>query len=396
MTKHYDFTTLVDRTKDFSNKYMMMNEWKKDTKSDTVPFSVADADIQTCPEIVQGLQDYIQQTVLGYTRITEPYKEAIINWNKNRHEWTIESDWIVTSPGVVPAFYTAINSFTKPEDGVLILSPVYYPFANSIKDSGRTLYESHLINKFPRFEIDFEDLEKKLSLEDVKLLFLCNPHNPVGRVWTKEELTKISELTLKHNVIVLSDEIHYDIIAPGYKQTVFATISEETKQNCIICTAPSKSFNIAGLQASGIIIPNENLRKKFVHTQELNGFHGINMIGMKATEIAYTKGDEWLEGFLNLIWTNKKVLENFIATEMPELKMYELEGTYLPWIDFSCYGLSSKELEKTLHEAELFFDEGYIFGIGGEQFERINIACPTTILEKMLQKLKQTLHHLAK
>ena len=396
MTKNYDFTTLVDRTQDSSNKYMMMNEWKQDTKPDTVPFSVADADIKTCPEIVKGLQEYIGQTVLGYTRVSDSYKEATINWNKNRHAWDVDAEWIVTSPGVVPAFYTAINSFTQPGDGVLILSPVYYPFSDSIIASGRTLHESHLINNFPRFEIDFKDLEEKLAQDEVKLMFLCNPHNPVGRVWTKEELTKISELTLKHNVIVLSDEIHYDIIAPGYKQTVFATISEATSQNCIVCTAPSKSFNIAGLQASGIIIPNKELREKFVHTQELNGFHGINMVGMKATEIAYTQGDAWLEGFLNLLWTNKKVLEDFIATEMPELKMYELEGTYLPWIDFSCYGLTSEELEKTLHEAEIFFDEGYIFGKGGDQFERINMACPTHILEKMLQDLKQTLHHLAK
>lgn len=215
MTKNYDFTTLVDRTQDSSNKYMMMNEWKQDTKPGTVPFSVADADIKTCPEIVKGLQEYIGQTVLGYTRVSDSYKEATINWNKKRHAWDVKADWIVTSPGVVPAFYTAINSFTQPGDGVLILSPVYYPFSDSIIASGRTLHESHLINNFPRFEIDFKDLEEKLAQDDVKLMFLCNPHNPVGRVWTKEELTKISELTLKHNVIVLSDEIHYDIIEIG-------------------------------------------------------------------------------------------------------------------------------------------------------------------------------------
>lgn len=390
MQNQYDFTTLVPRLKDSSNKWLLMHERDPQVSDDIAPFSVADADIKTAPEIVEGLKQYIDHMVFGYTRTLPSYTKAVCEWNKRYHQWEIEPEWIVTSPGVVPALYTAVETYTKPGDEVAILTPVYPPFYEAIRAQKRIICEVPLLDTYPTYQIDFVALENTLKSERVKLLIFCSPHNPIGRVWTKEELEKVAEICLKHHVLVVSDEIHYDIVSPGHSHTVFATISKEIEQHCIICTAPSKSFNIAGLQSSSIIIPNEELRKAFIQTQFSHGNGPTNPVGMKACEIAYTQARPWLNDFLTLIETNSQWVENFIHTHLPKIRVYERQGTFLLWLDFSAYGLTSKELDqKLVHEAQWFTSPGSAFGQTGTACVRFNLACPTQTLQEAFKRLEK-------
>lgn len=392
MTKVYDFTSLVDRSKDNSNKWELMKMWNPQVEKGVAPFSVADVDMKIAPEIVEGLQDYVGKTVLGYTIVGPEYKQAIMDWNQERHDWSVAPEWILTSSGVVPALYTAIHAYTQPDQAVLIMSPVYHPFKMAIENTKRQVVEVPLQENFPTYGIDFEALEKALQRTDVSLLFLCSPHNPVGRVWTKEELSTISQLAFENQVVVVADEIHYDIIFPGYHHTVFANLSNQARDNCIVCTAPSKSFNIAGLQASSIIIPNPELRQKFRDAQVCSGFDCINMLGAKATELAYTKAGKWLDQLIELSVHNHQVLKDYLALHLPQVKVYDMQGTYLQWLDFRPLGISAKDLESLLHnEAQVFLNEGYIFGETGQGFGRMNIACPTEVLLDALERMVKVL-----
>lgn len=392
MSREYDFTSIVDRSKDNSNKWELMKVWNPQVEEGIVPFSVADLDMKIAPEIVEGLQDYIGNTVLGYTIVGPEYKQAIMDWNKNRHDWLVEEDWILTSSGVVPALYTAIHAYTQPDQAVAIMTPVYHPFKMAIQNTKRQVVEVPLEEDFPTYQINFSALEKALQRPDVSLLFLCSPHNPVGRVWTKEELSTISHLAFDNDVVVVADEIHYDIIFPGYQHTVFAALSDQARDNCIVCTAPSKSFNIAGLQASTILIPNPDLRQKFRDAQVCSGFECINMLGAKATELAYTKAGKWLEELVELSVHNHQVLKDYLGQHFPQVKVYDIQGTYLQWLDFRPLGIPAKELENLLHkEAQVFLNEGYIFGANGEGFGRMNIACPTEVLVAALERMVEVL-----
>ncbi|NEW62142.1 putative C-S lyase [Granulicatella sp. zg-ZJ] len=388
----YDFDTLINRQTQSSKKWELMHTWATNIPEHISPFSVADADLKTAPEIVEGLQEYIQQTVLGYTTMTPDYKKAIKQWNKDQFNWDIEEEWIATSPGIVSALHSAIYAFTQPNDNVLIMTPVYPQFKQTVLHTGRTVLASSLINDFPTYHIDFQDLEEKMSLKETTLMILCSPHNPVGRVWTKEELDKIISLALTYDVLIVSDEIHYDLIMPNHTHHVLPTLSKEIEQKCIVCTAPSKSFNLAGLQISSIIIPNETLRERFTHTQLIHGVPSANMIGMQATAIAYTQGKQWLEAFLALIWTNHLTVKDFMETHLPKVKVYALQGTYLQWLDFSAYGFSTTTLQNLLRQdAFVFCNEGYTFGKEGYGFERLNLACPTSTLIDALHRLKDSL-----
>jgi aminotransferase/cystathionine beta-lyase len=390
----YDFTTRVDRKQNGSVKWDDMYAKKPDVSLDVIPLSVADMELVNAPEIIHGLKDYLDKNVVGYTQATSQYNQAVIGWMKQRHNWDIKEEWIIKSPGVVPAFFTAVKAFTKPGEGVIIQPPVYYPFSMAIAENNRKLVANALIRDEDNltYSIDFDDLEAKAKDPNNKVFLFCSPHNPVGRVWTEEELRKVSDICLRNNVLMLSDEIHFDILLPGVKHTIYSALSKEAEDNCIVFTAPSKTFNLAGMQTSNIIIPNkeifEKLRKEFMTSASFM----LNCVGLKACEIAYTQCGQWLDEFILLLKQNHELVKDFFAKYIPQVKVYRLEGTYLQWLDFRAFGMDEKVLESfMINQAEWFTDEGYIFGDGGAGFERINLACPTLVLEQALERLKKAL-----
>lgn len=386
----YDFENLISRRNAGSSKWNMMEKINKDVAENIVPFSVADMEFKSPPEIADGLKSYIDSSVLGYTEPTEEYFKAIYSWMERRHNWKIKKEWLIEFPGIVPALFTIVRALTEENDGVLIMTPVYYPFYKAIEKNQRKVVSTELLLSNGHYKINFENFEEKAKLESTKLLILCSPHNPVGRVWTEEELKKIGRICLENNVFVVSDEIHFDLIMPGFKHTVFANISEEFANNCVICTAPSKTFNLAGLQTSNIIISNKVIRKKVIreHRKVYGDYSVLNIFGYKACELAYNEGEEWLEELIKVLAENKKLVENFMEKNLPEIKVINLEGTYLQWLDFRGVEKDHISLEKFMQiEAQLFLDEGYIFGTGGQGFERINIACPKKVLEEALYRL---------
>lgn len=390
----YNFKTVKARYKKGSPKWDELERVNPNVSEKVIPFSVADMEIMTAPEIVDALKEFLDNEILGYANASDSYKEAVQGWLGRRHNWTIKKDWICNTHGVVDAFYTAIKSYTSVGEGVMLMTPVYYPMYRAIDANRRILVENKLRQVGNVYEIDFEDFEAKAKDENTKLLILCSPHNPCGRVWTKDELTKIGEICLANNVIVVSDEIHFDFVSPGYSHTVFATLSKEFEQNCLVLTAPSKTFNIAGLQTSNIIIPNVELREKFItelKTATVNP--KCNILGYEACKTAYNECDEWLEQLKALIEKNRQTIVDFFSKEFPQVKVYDLQGTYLLWIDFRALGIECHELERIFHmEAEVFFDEGYIFGESGEGFERWNLACPNKYIVQALERIKTTLN----
>jgi cysteine-S-conjugate beta-lyase len=390
----YDFETLVSRKDAGAIKWNLMSRINEKVTDDIVPFSVADMEFKNPPEIIDGLKKYLDLSILGYTQATDKYYKAVCNWMEKRHDWKIKKEWIVEFSGVVPALYTIVRALTKEEDGVLIMTPVYYPFYKAIEDNKRKVVKSQLMLCEDHYEIDFEDLEEKAKLESTKLMILCNPHNPVGRVWSEEELIKIGKICIDNNVLIVSDEIHFDLIMPGFKHTVFASISEEFANNSVICTAPSKTFNLAGLQTSNILVPNKIIKDKIASEKRIaTGNSGLNIFGYKACEIAYNECEEWLDELIQVLDRNKKIVENFVKTHLPEIKVVNLEGTYLQWLDFRNLEKDHRALEKFMTtEAMIFLDEGYVFGDEGRGFERINLACPSNILKAALERLLKAIN----
>jgi aminotransferase/cystathionine beta-lyase len=293
---------------------------------------------------------------------------------------------------VVTAFFLTVQAFTEPGDGVIIQRPVYYPFTFAIERNKRTLVNNPLILENNSYRIDYEDLEKKARDPKNKVIIFCSPHNPVGRVWSREELQKVSEICLRNNVLMISDEIHFDLLLPGAQHTVYAALSEEAAQNCVVCTAPSKTFNLAGMQTSNIITPNKELREKLASQFAQNGSSMLNILGLKACELAYTHCEAWLDEFLGLLKVNHELVKSYCADHIPQIGVFPLEGTYLQWLDFRSFGMDYLELENfMINEAEWFTDEGAMFGEEGRGFERINLACPTAVIEEALERLFKAL-----
>lgn len=385
----YDFHTLINRSEMGSLKWNEMYQKNKDLPSDIVPFSVADMELKNPPEIIEGLKAYLDSAILGYTDPTDGYYEAVVGWMKRRHRWSIQKEWILGCDGVVPAFHNAVKAFTKPGDGVILMVPSYYPFYRSIHNNHRKLVETQLIDNNGHYEINFDELESLAKNPNNKMLLFCSPHNPVGRVWTREELERVGRICIDNDVLILSDEIHFDLIMPGYEHMCFASLSKEFEQNCIVCTAPSKTFNLAGMEISNIVIPNDKIREVYRTEEYTTGRERLNILGYKACEIAYNECEEWLNQLISLIQTNYNVVKSFMAENFSEVKVYELEGTYLLWLDFRAWNLTPEQLEDfMIHKAFLILDEGYVFGHGGEGFERINLACPTHILQKALERFR--------
>ena len=388
MNEKYDFETVISRKNQGSYKWEQMYKEYPDLPDDIIPFSVADMELQIAPEIKEGLKKYIDETVLGYTGANDNYLEIVVNWMKKRHNFDVKKEWIVTSSGVVSALYDAIKAYTEENQGVIIFTPVYYPFYSAITSNNRKIIDCPLIENNRNYTIDFQKFEEFAKDKNNRLLILCSPHNPVGRVWTKEELERIGEIALKNDLIIISDEIHFDILMKGQKHTVLQTISNEISEITVTCTAPTKTFNLAGIGISNIIIKNKELRKKFIKEQEKLSSHVFAALGFKACELAYTKAEKWFEQFLELINKNQQIVSEFFENKFTVLKAPLIQGTYLQWLDFRELGLKNKELKRFMNEkAKIFFSEGYTFGKNGDGFERMNLAVPTHILEKGLERL---------
>jgi cystathionine beta-lyase len=357
-----------------------------------LPMWVADMDFR-CPEpVVKALIERAQHGIYGYTAPTAAFYESVVNWMERRHGWKIKAEWICVTPGVVPALNMLVRTFVPSADRVLIQPPVYYPFYMAIENNQAELVTNPLIYQDGRYRMDFEDLEHKARDPRVKMAILCSPHNPVGRVWTRSELMEFGQICAENDVLVVSDEIHGDLVYDGYSFTPFADLSPEFAQRSMICTAPSKTFNIAGLQTSCIIIPNGDARSRFKKTLLSNGLFGIGCFGVVALQTAYDEGDEWLERVLAYVEGNLEYLESYIADHIPQISVVRPEGTYLVWLDCRGLGLDSTDLSKLMMEnARVYLDHGTIFGPEGEGFERINIACPRSILAEALDRIRDAI-----
>ena len=390
MSVSYDFTTVTPRYNMGSGKWDEMKTVNPNVAPDVIPFSVADMEFQMAPEIIHTLQQELNTRILGYTNATESYKQVVCDWMERRHGWKAKPEWIEPSHGVVDALFTSVKTYTQPGHGVLLMTPVYYPMYSAMLRVSRVLEDCPLIRTGDTYKIDFDKLEALAAKDSTKLMLLCSPHNPCGRVWTREELTQSGEICLRPHVLVVSDEIHSDIVMPGYTHTVFASISEDFAQNSIICTSPSKTFNIAGLQTTNVLIPNPVLRDQFHQELRRSGSNPkCNVLGYIACQAAYEKGEPWMNEMLKVIWKNYQTAKDFLQREFPQITVFQMQGTYLMWMDWNALGYDAKELErKNRMEAQLFFDEGAVFGEAGSCFERWNLACPTHYVEAALERMK--------
>lgn len=381
-----NFDEIIDRRGTSCLKYDFAVE--RGYPQGILPFWVADMDFRAPQPVIDELTRRVQHGIFGYTDPKESYKEIIVNWMTKHHGWTPSTKALTITPGVVFALAVAIRCFTKPGEAVLLQQPVYYPFTEMIRQNNRELVNSPLVLKDGHYEIDFDDFEEKIVKHDVKLFLLCSPHNPAGRVWTRDELLRMASICLKHNVLIVADEIHHEFVRPGFKHTVLASLSPEIASQTITCTSPSKTFNLAGLQVSNIFIENDELRRKFRAEISAAGYSQPNSLGLFAAQAAYEHGAEWLKELLAYIESNYQKAKAFFAEQMPKVKLIEPEGTYLLWLDFSAYGLTDEELDDIIiNDANLWLDSGHIFGKAGRGFQRLNIACPWSTLENGLQHL---------
>lgn len=384
----YDFDRQIDRKDTSCLKYDFAVE--RGRPADVLPLWVADMDISTPPEIIEAIKYRAEHGIFGYSMPKRDYFEVVANWFKTRHGWNADPEKFICTPGVVFAICTLIRSVTEVGDGVIICQPVYYPFATSITNNNRKLVVSELKYEGGQYTIDFEDFENKIVKNGVKAFILCNPHNPVGRVWTGEELERLGDICLKHGVFVIADEIHADFTLEGHRHLVFPTVKKEFEKTCAVCTSPSKSFNLAGLQISNIYIPDGAVRKRFEDELDMVGYWEPTIMGMTACVAAYTKGGEWLDELKEYLKGNLAFVREYIGANLPEIKLIEPEGTYLLWLDCRALGLNDSQLQNLVEQkAKLWLDDGYIFGAGGSGFERINIACPKATLKTALERLKE-------
>ncbi|NJB66663.1 cystathionine beta-lyase [Desulfobaculum xiamenense] len=399
----YDFDTPVDRRETGSVKWQLVRDgidpesWHVGNDcfepNGIIPMWVADMDFRCPDEIVNALVERARHGVFGYTLATDDYRAAVCDWMRRRQGWAARPKWIVPTPGIVPALHWLVRAFTKPGEQVLVQPPVYYPFFNAAKASDRPLARNPLVRDGDHYHMNYEELERIAADPQVTLAILSNPHNPVGRVWQPEELRRFGEICTRHGVLVVADEIHGDLVLPGHTFTPYASLGDNLAALSIICTAPSKTFNLAGLQTSNIFIPDETLRERFSAEVRANGIFDPNPFGMVACQTAYTHGEAWLDQLLTYIEGNVDFLVDTLARTVPEITVIRPEGTYLAWLDCRALGITRPALEKLfLHDARVFLDEGRMFGPEGDGFERINLACPRSVLAEALSRIAAAAH----
>ena len=378
----YNFDKLTQRRG--TNSY----KWDSTPDPDVIPLWVADMDFETAPCIIEALQKRVSHGIFGYTYVPDAYYKAVVNWFEQQHDWKFSQEWIQYTSGVVPALSAIIKALTSPGDQVIVQGPVYNCFFSSIRNNGCEVVSNSLVYHDNTYSIDFEDLEQKAANPKAKLLLLCNPHNPTGRVWTREELTRIGEICLKNQVRVVADEIHCEFVHPGHTYIPYGSLSTELMHNAIICNSPSKAFNTAGLQIANIICDNQDIRQRIDRAININEVCDVNPFGIEALMAAYTpQGAEWLKQLNSYIYDNYLALKDFFNKELPSLPVTQLEGTYLVWIDCSSLGIEAKDIEEDLLKKEkVWVNEGGMYGPEGNHFIRINIACPR---ERLMQGLER-------
>ena len=382
----YNFDEIIPRRG--TNSY----KWDSANDADILPMWVADMDFRTAPPVVEALRKRVEHGIFGYVRVPDAYYAAVTNWFARRHDWQIEKEWIIYTTGVVPALSAVIKALTAPGDKVMVQTPVYNCFFSSIRNNGCGMIANPLIYRNGTYQIDFADLEQKAADPSVKVLLLCNPHNPAGRVWTKQELTRIGDICIRNNVWVVADEIHCELVFPGHTYIPFASISQEFLMHSVTCTSPSKAFNLAGLQIANIISADTDIRTKIDKAININEVCDVNPFGVEALMAAYNDGEEWLEELKQYLFANYNYLRVYFEEYLPEFPVATLEGTYLVWADCSVLNQSSDETVKTLLEKEkLWVNEGSLYGEAGEGFIRINIACPRQQLIEGLNRLRRAL-----
>jgi cystathionine beta-lyase len=386
----FNFDEIIDRRNTNCMKYDFAVERGK--PADILPLWVADMDFRTPPCVVDALRQSSEHGIFGYTSVKSDYAAIMQRWFGSRFGWSIEPDWLVRTPGVVYAVATAIRSLTQPGDAILIQQPVYYPFRRMISINGRRVVNSPLVCQDNRYSIDFADFEDKIRQENVRMFILCSPHNPVGRVWTRAELERMGDICAEHGVIIVSDEIHADFMYPGYHQTILADIKPAFRAITVTCTAPSKTFNLAGLQIANVVIANAEQRRLFRQEMDQQGYGQVNTMGLVACQAAYRDGDGWLDELLVYLAGNLALLRRVVQDEMPGIRLIEPEGTYLAWLDCRGLDLTAQELdERIVHQARVWLDDGRMFGDEGAGFQRINIACPRSTLARALTQLRDAL-----
>lgn len=385
--RNLDFDRIIDRKNTRCLKYDFAV--KRGMPEDVLPLWVADMDFETSSYIEDALTERVKEGIFGYSDVQTPYFEIIRDWMIRHHDWEPQEKWLIKTPGVVFALAMAVKAYTDPGDKVLLQQPVYYPFSEVITDNGREVVSNDLVlTEDGTYKIDFADFEQKIIANGIKLFLLCSPHNPVGRVWTKEELEKIGDICVKHGVTVVSDEIHNDFIWEG-THTVFAGIKKEFADISVTCTSPSKTFNLASMLISNIFIPNQILRRKFCKEMDRAGISQLSVLGLVATEAAYAHGDEWYAAMKNYVRDNIAFARAYVEENLPGVRMIDTQGTYLIWLDFRQTGLTVEQLDhKIIYEAGLWLDSGKIFGKTGEGFERINVACPRAVLQEALDRIQ--------
>lgn len=382
----FNFDKIIDRTNNFSAKWSEMN--KNFGTNNLLPMWVADMDFLTAPCVMEALKDRLEQGIFGYTTRPSSYNESIVNWLDNRFSWKINQEWLMFSPAVITSISLLIQNLTQKNDKIMIQEPVYSPFHSIVESNERSLVISPLVKLDDgSYVMDYEDIESKIK--DVKIFILCNPHNPVGRVWTREELTRLGEICLKHNVLIISDEIHSDIILKNHKHTPFASISKEFRENTITCMAPTKTFNLAGLQSSFLVISNPYYYEVMDKAFSILDIKRNNAFSLVATEAAYNYGEDWLYELIKYIEDNVDFAIDYIKNHMPQLKVKKPEGTYLLWVDFSNLNVDKEDLKNALiNKGRIALSDGSSFGIGGDGYYRINLACPRSMVLEGLKRIE--------
>lgn len=360
---------------------------------DAIPLWVADMDFKTLPEITQALNKQVEFGVYGYAFEPDSYFDSVISWMKRRHNWNIQKEWILTTPGVVSGVNACILAFTEENDSILIQEPVYHPFKNSIKYNKRIPIVNELVRSNTHYSIDFTDFENKIVENNVKLFILCSPHNPVGRVWLKEELIQMADICHKHNVIIVSDEIHMDFVFKGHEHHVLVNLKPEYQEFVITLVAPSKSFNLAAFKISQLITTNLDYKKRIEHEYERLGFHGHNTFGLLTCEVAYRSGDQFMDDVVEYIYQNILFIKDYISNHISQIQVMDIEGTYLLWLDMSALQLEQSELMEFLNQkAHLWFNDGSIFGASGKGYVRMNCATQREIIKLSLEQLKNAIN----
>lgn len=383
----YDFDTPIDRTHTWSIKHDFKKENGK--ADDILPLWVADMDFRSPDSVVEALKKAVDHGIFGYSRADESYFDAVAAWYQKRHHLTLQPEWMTCTPGIVFALSIAVRAFTQEGDAVLIQPPVYHPFSRAILRNKRTLVENPLVLKDGHYEMDLEELEQKVLDEHVKLMILCNPHNPVGRVWTREELTALADICLRHHVYVISDEIHGDFVWQGHEQTPYASISEEACLHSMMCTAPSKTFNLAGMATSNLFIPDPEMRRKFRSELLDVGQENMNRLGLFACRAAYEEGGEWLDQLIGYLAGNLALVRDFCKNRVPQIQLVEPEGTYLAWLDCRELGMTDDELMAFFSdEAKVWLDPGTHSGEQGSGFMRFNLGSSRSVIAQALDQIE--------